>query len=196
MSTSRPIGRPPIDLEPYRVCNPPLLLALGPCALTELAGVKEEITALHEAKATIENIVSRINEAHPDIHVSRTKLTKTLRDWNLTRKGQLKRRATRSATPPASRQRQRHDDLDFTLQVGEKIVIAFDLYGTILSTESIVDELSKQFGEASAKTIAAQWRRFQLEYSWRISTMGKMGIVRGDMSSYFSEIPSRDISGL
>ncbi|EGR48988.1 uncharacterized protein TRIREDRAFT_61383 [Trichoderma reesei QM6a] len=51
-------------------------------------------------------------------------------------------------------------------------VIAFDLYGTILSTDSIVKTLAGIFGDEKAKTIATQARRYQLEYSWRINSMG------------------------
>ncbi|GFP54876.1 hypothetical protein ACSS6W_002767 [Trichoderma asperelloides] len=50
--------------------------------------------------------------------------------------------------------------------------IAFDLYGTILSTDSIVKELTKLFGDEKAKIVATQARRYQLEYSWRINSMG------------------------
>jgi 2-haloacid dehalogenase len=55
----------------------------------------------------------------------------------------------------------------------EKIVIAFDLYGTLLSTESIAEILAKHFGGPASQQIAAQWRRYQLEYTWRITCMGK-----------------------
>lgn len=51
--------------------------------------------------------------------------------------------------------------------------IAFDLYGTILSTDSIVKELTKLFGDEKAKIVATQARRYQLEYSWRINSMGE-----------------------
>ncbi|KAL6870506.1 haloacid dehalogenase [Trichoderma novae-zelandiae] len=51
-------------------------------------------------------------------------------------------------------------------------VIAFDLYGTILSTDSIVKTLAGFFGDEKAKTIATQARRYQLEYTWRINSMG------------------------
>ncbi|KAK8044228.1 hypothetical protein PG993_004252 [Apiospora rasikravindrae] len=54
-----------------------------------------------------------------------------------------------------------------------KIVIAFDLYGTLLSTESIAHELAKLYGEQEAKTLAALWRQYQLEYTWRINCMGQ-----------------------
>ncbi|KAI6714839.1 hypothetical protein JHW43_002682 [Diplocarpon mali] len=41
-----------------------------------------------------------------------------------------------------------------------EIVIAFDLYGTLLSTESIAAELATHFGEEKAQAVAALWRRF------------------------------------
>ncbi|KAK4160113.1 HAD-like domain-containing protein [Cladorrhinum sp. PSN259] len=53
-----------------------------------------------------------------------------------------------------------------------KKIIAFDLYGTILSTESIAEELVKNYGQDASKTIAANWRRYQLEYTWRLNSMG------------------------
>ncbi|KAI0150807.1 haloacid dehalogenase [Xylariaceae sp. FL1272] len=53
-----------------------------------------------------------------------------------------------------------------------KKIIAFDLYGTLLSTESVVDDLSMIYGN-KAKSIAAQWRTLQLEYTWRINSMGE-----------------------
>lgn len=55
-----------------------------------------------------------------------------------------------------------------------KTVIAFDLYGTLLSTESIARELARLFGDDAAKPLAALWRRYQLEYTWRINSMGKV----------------------
>ncbi|KAI1385194.1 haloacid dehalogenase [Hypoxylon trugodes] len=55
----------------------------------------------------------------------------------------------------------------------KKTVIAFDLYGTLLSTESIAQELAKIYGEDKAKSLAALWRRYQLEYTWRINSMGE-----------------------
>jgi 2-haloacid dehalogenase len=54
-----------------------------------------------------------------------------------------------------------------------KVVIAFDLYGTLLSTESIAKELATHFGDEKAAKIAALWRRYQLEYTWRLNSMGK-----------------------
>jgi 2-haloacid dehalogenase len=43
-----------------------------------------------------------------------------------------------------------------------KTVIAFDLYGTLLSTESIAKKLGAHFGDEKAQSIAALWRRFVL----------------------------------
>jgi 2-haloacid dehalogenase len=54
-----------------------------------------------------------------------------------------------------------------------KTVIAFDLYGTLLSTESIAKELAKLFGDDNAQALATLWRRYQLEYTWRINSMGE-----------------------
>jgi len=52
-----------------------------------------------------------------------------------------------------------------------KILIAFDLYGTLLSTESIAKELARHFGDERAASIAAVWRKYQLEYTWRLNSM-------------------------
>ena len=54
-----------------------------------------------------------------------------------------------------------------------QIVLAFDLYGTLLSTDSIVKELAQHFGQEKAKTIATVWRRYQLEYTWRHNSLSK-----------------------
>ena len=52
-----------------------------------------------------------------------------------------------------------------------KTVIAFDLYGTLLSTESIAKELATHFGQEKAASLAGLWRRYQLEYTWRLNSM-------------------------
>lgn len=54
-----------------------------------------------------------------------------------------------------------------------KTIVAFDLYGTLLSTESIAEQLEKHFGADTAQSISALWRRYQLEYTWRLNSMGK-----------------------
>lgn len=42
----------------------------------------------------------------------------------------------------------------------KKTIIAFDLYGTLLSTESIAKELARHFGDEKAQAIATLWRRY------------------------------------
>jgi 2-haloacid dehalogenase len=51
------------------------------------------------------------------------------------------------------------------------IILAFDVYGTLLSTESIAKQLAEHFGEDKATSIAAEWRKYQLEYTWRLNSM-------------------------
>ena len=58
-----------------------------------------------------------------------------------------------------------------TMAATGKTVIAFDLYGTLLSTESIAKELATHFGQEKAASLAALWRRYQLEYTWRLNSM-------------------------
>ena len=54
-----------------------------------------------------------------------------------------------------------------------QIVVAFDLYGTLLSTASVAKALAKHFGEEKADSIAQLWRRYQLEYTWRLNSMSE-----------------------
>jgi len=58
-----------------------------------------------------------------------------------------------------------------TMSASKDIIVAFDLYGTLLSTESIAKKLSEHFGEEKAATLAADWRKYQLEYTWRLNSM-------------------------
>lgn len=53
----------------------------------------------------------------------------------------------------------------------KEVVVAFDLYGTLLSTESIAKELAALVDEEKAPKIASLWRRYQLEYTWRLNSM-------------------------
>jgi 2-haloacid dehalogenase len=53
----------------------------------------------------------------------------------------------------------------------KETILAFDAYGTLLSTESIADQLSAHFGAEKAKSIATKWRLYQLEYTWRLNSM-------------------------
>jgi hypothetical protein len=52
-----------------------------------------------------------------------------------------------------------------------KTVLAFDLYGTLLSTASVSKALAGHFGEDKANSIAVVWRKYQLEYTWRLNSM-------------------------
>ena len=57
-----------------------------------------------------------------------------------------------------------------------KIVLAFDLYGTLLDTSSVSKKLQECLGlqdEIAAKTVAQAWRKYQLEYTWRGNSMSK-----------------------
>lgn len=58
----------------------------------------------------------------------------------------------------------------------KKTILAFDAYGTLLSTESIAKKLSSHFGQEKAQTIAATWRKYQLEYTWRLNSMSTPSI--------------------
>ena len=53
-----------------------------------------------------------------------------------------------------------------------KTVVAFDVYGTLLSPESLTCRLAEHFGQDPGKSVAAAWRRYQLEYTWRLNSMG------------------------
>lgn len=57
------------------------------------------------------------------------------------------------------------------MATNDQTIIAFDLYGTLLSTESIAKELSTHFGKDKATSLAGLWRRYQLEYTWRLNSM-------------------------
>lgn len=57
------------------------------------------------------------------------------------------------------------------MEATEDIFLAFDVYGTLLSTDSIAKQLAAHFGEQKAASLAAAWRKYQLEYSWRLNSM-------------------------
>jgi 2-haloacid dehalogenase len=61
----------------------------------------------------------------------------------------------------------------------------------LLSTESIAQELAQHFGDEAARALAAQWRRYQLEYTWRINSMGEYKpfseITRGALNHALAE---------
>ncbi|GKZ53337.1 hypothetical protein AnigIFM63309_009253 [Aspergillus niger] len=54
------------------------------------------------------------------------------------------------------------------------IVLAFDIYGTLLSFEAVTHELERFLNdETRARTVAQTWRRYQLEYTFRLNSMGR-----------------------
>jgi len=62
------------------------------------------------------------------------------------------------------------------LLMSSTICVAFDLYGTLLDTTSVTHELSKYINESfnlDPGSVAAKWRKYQLEYTWRLVAMGK-----------------------
>ena len=72
-----------------------------------------------------------------------------------------------------------------------RTVLAFDLYGTLISTDAITQELSKWYGEETAETVAAQARRYQLEYTWRLNSMGISSSSPSRMSQIkYQQIPA------
>lgn len=58
--------------------------------------------------------------------------------------------------------------------MSSKCVVAFDVYGTLLSTESIAKQLATHCGQEQASSIAANWRKYQLEYTWRLNSMSEL----------------------
>jgi 2-haloacid dehalogenase len=53
------------------------------------------------------------------------------------------------------------------------LIIAFDVYGTMLSTESAAKLFPRDhFTADQAKAVTALWRRYQLEYTFRLNSMG------------------------
>lgn len=59
------------------------------------------------------------------------------------------------------------------METQKKIFIAFDLYDTLLSTASISKHLAHFIPPETAEPLALLWRRYQLEYTWRLNSLGK-----------------------
>ncbi|KAI0055999.1 haloacid dehalogenase [Artomyces pyxidatus] len=53
-------------------------------------------------------------------------------------------------------------------------ILAFDVYGTILNTGSIAGSLKEHLNISTdkANAISTLWRTYQLEYTWRLNSMG------------------------
>ena len=52
-------------------------------------------------------------------------------------------------------------------------MVAFDLYGTLVDPVAIADELGRQLGDTDGREAAGLWRAKQLEYSFRLTAMGR-----------------------
>ncbi|KLO18293.1 haloacid dehalogenase [Schizopora paradoxa] len=61
------------------------------------------------------------------------------------------------------------------MSTSSKYVLAFDIYGTLLDTSKVGGDLASTFAleEERAADISALWRRYQLEYTWRLNSMNK-----------------------
>jgi 2-haloacid dehalogenase len=55
---------------------------------------------------------------------------------------------------------------------GGAVLLAFDMFGTLADTSSVAAELEPACGD-QAGTVAAAWRRKQLEYMFRVTAMGQ-----------------------
>lgn len=55
-----------------------------------------------------------------------------------------------------------------------KYVIAFDLYDILLSTASISKQLVDFIPSETAEPLVLLWRRYQLEYTWRLNSHGRL----------------------
>eukprot|EP00127_Corallochytrium_limacisporum_P005429 Clim_evm41s204 gene=Clim_evmTU41s204 len=52
-------------------------------------------------------------------------------------------------------------------------VLLFDVYGTLINTHGLLTTLQSWLGEEAGKSFSLAMRRYQLEYSWRRSLMGR-----------------------
>lgn len=62
--------------------------------------------------------------------------------------------------------------------MNRKIAVAMDIYGTILTMETIGQELEKQFPQVNAEAILKTWRQYQLAYTWRLNSLGASAGLR------------------
>jgi 2-haloacid dehalogenase len=60
-----------------------------------------------------------------------------------------------------------------------KQVLAFDIYGTLLDTSSISVAIAKhmKISPEKALELSLAWRSVQLQYTWRLNSMGKSVLV-------------------
>ena len=56
---------------------------------------------------------------------------------------------------------------------GGREVLAFDLYGTLVDPVAVAGELGRLLGDSEGREAAGLWRAKQLEYSFRLTAMGR-----------------------
>jgi 2-haloacid dehalogenase len=56
---------------------------------------------------------------------------------------------------------------------GDREILAFDLYGTLVDPAAVAGELSQVLGDARGREAARLWRLKQLEYTFRLTAMGQ-----------------------
>lgn len=59
---------------------------------------------------------------------------------------------------------------------GAQTVLAFDLYGTLLDTSSVAAAVRTHFPAEQAAAVVQDWRKLQLEYTWRLNSMGAFAL--------------------
>lgn len=72
-----------------------------------------------------------------------------------------------------------------------KIAVALDIYGTVLTMESIGQEIEKQFPQATQANTEATlktWRQYQLAYTWRLNSLGASVRLRMWLNSHHTEL--------
>jgi len=57
--------------------------------------------------------------------------------------------------------------------MADRVVLAFDLYGTLVDPLAISAELGRVLGDSDGDQVARLWRLKQLEYSFRLTVMGR-----------------------
>lgn len=57
--------------------------------------------------------------------------------------------------------------------MADRAVLAFDLYGTVVDPIAISGELGRVLGDSDGDEVARLWRLKQLEYSFRLTVMGR-----------------------
>ena len=73
---------------------------------------------------------------------------------------------------------------------GGREVLAFDLYGTLVDPFAIAHELGQLLGDADGREAAGLWRAKQLEYSFRLTAMGRYEDFRWVTARALDRLPA------